>query len=47
GGAVLSLSSMTWCGSLSHNNFNNGISQLTENAVRRFSNPEPFKLPSI
>jgi|TARA_B110000305_G_C19114927_1_gene481564 N,N-dimethylformamidase len=47
GGAVLSLSSMTWCGSLSHNNFNNGISQLTENAVRRFSNPEPFRLPSI
>ena len=47
GGAVLSLSSMTWCGSLSHNNFNNGISQLTENAVRRFSKPEPFRLPSI
>ncbi len=42
GGAVLSFSSMTWCGSLSHNNYVNGVSRLSENAVRRFIDPTPF-----
>ena len=41
GGAVLSFSSMTWCGSLSHNNYDNGVSRLSENAVRRFIDPTP------
>jgi N,N-dimethylformamidase len=45
GGAVLSLSSMTWCGSLSHNGGDNGVSRLTANALRRFSDPTPFEMP--
>ena len=47
GGAVLSFSSMTWCGSLSHNNYDNGVSRLSENAVRRFIDPTPFEIPEL
>jgi N,N-dimethylformamidase len=47
GGAVLSLSSMTWCGSLSYNNFDNGVCRLSANAVRRFIAPEPFAMPAL
>ncbi|MFD1708850.1 N,N-dimethylformamidase beta subunit family domain-containing protein [Siminovitchia sediminis] len=36
GGAVFSASSMAWCGSLSHNNYNNSVSKITENIIRRF-----------
>jgi N,N-dimethylformamidase len=37
GGAVFSVGSITFCGSLSHNAYGNPISRLLENVVRRFS----------
>jgi N,N-dimethylformamidase len=45
GGAVFSVGSITFCGSLPTNRFDNDISQLLDNVVRRFSDPTPFKLP--
>ncbi|WP_153067176.1 N,N-dimethylformamidase beta subunit family domain-containing protein [Steroidobacter cummioxidans] len=35
-GAVFSVGSMTWCGSLGHNNYLNNISVITENVLRHF-----------
>jgi len=37
GGAVFATGSITFCGSLSHNNYANNISRMLENVVRRFS----------
>ena len=37
GGAVFSASSMAWCGSLSHANYANNVSRMTENVLRRFA----------
>ncbi len=37
GGAVFSVGSITFCGSLSHNGYANPISRLLENVVRRFA----------
>ena len=37
GGAVFSTGSITFCGSLSHNNYDNDISRLLENVLRRFA----------
>ncbi len=42
GGAVFSTSSIAWCGSLSHNNYDNNVSRIMENVLRRFLEPEPF-----
>ena len=42
GGAVFSTSSIAWAGALSHNNYHNNVSRLTENVVRRFLDPTPF-----
>ena len=39
GGAVFSVGSIAWCGSLSHNNYNNNVSRITENVLRRFTSP--------
>ena len=36
GGAVFSVGSITFCGSLSHNNYQNNISRMLENILRRF-----------
>ena len=36
GGAVFSVGSMTWCGSLSHNDYDNNVSRITENVLRAF-----------
>jgi N,N-dimethylformamidase len=36
GGAVFSVGSITFCGSLSHNSYQNNISRMLENALRRF-----------
>jgi N,N-dimethylformamidase len=36
GGAVFSVGSICWFGSLSHNHYNNNVSRITENVVRRF-----------
>lgn len=45
GGAVFSFSSIAWCGSLAHNNYDNSASRLTGNVLRRFVSPEPFLPP--
>ncbi len=42
GGAVFSASSIAWAGSLSHNNYENNVSQITENVLKRFVDPKPF-----
>ena len=36
GGAVFSTGSITFCGGLSHNNYNNNISRMLENVLRRW-----------
>jgi hypothetical protein len=36
GRAVFSVGSITSCGSLSHNNYQNNISRMLENVLRRF-----------
>jgi N,N-dimethylformamidase len=42
GGAVFSTSSIAWAGSLAHNGYDNNVSRLTENVVRRFLDPTPL-----
>jgi N,N-dimethylformamidase len=36
GGAVFTVGSVTWTGSLAHNNYDNNVSRITENVLRRF-----------
>jgi N,N-dimethylformamidase len=45
GGAVFSTGSITFCGSLVTNNFDNDVSRLLDNVVNRFLDPEPFEPP--
>jgi N,N-dimethylformamidase len=40
GGAVFSVGAISWNGSLSHNGYDNDISQITENVLRRFADLE-------
>jgi N,N-dimethylformamidase len=42
GGAVFSVSSIAWCGSLSHNDYDNNVSRITLNVLRRFADAKPF-----
>jgi N,N-dimethylformamidase len=42
GGAVFASSSIAWCGSLSHNGYDNNVSRITGNVLRRFLKEEPF-----
>ena len=42
GGAVFSTGSITFCGSLSHNRYDNNISRLVDNVLGRFKQPAPF-----
>ncbi len=42
GGAVFSTSSISWAGSLSHNGYDNNVSRITGNVLRRFLNEKPF-----
>ena len=42
GGAVFSTGSIAWCGSLSHNDYDNNVSRITENVLRRFVDGQPF-----
>ena len=37
GGAVFSVSSINWFGSLSHNSYDNNVSRITENVLRAFT----------
>ena len=41
GGAVFSAGSVTWTGSLSHNRYDNNVSKITENVIRRFVDTRP------
>ncbi len=45
GGAVFSVSSIAFAGSLAHNNYNNNVSRLLENVVTRFADPESIPGP--
>ncbi|HEX3983123.1 MAG TPA: N,N-dimethylformamidase beta subunit family domain-containing protein [Acidisoma sp.] len=42
GGAVFATGSIAWCGSLPWNNYDNNISRITLNALKRFMEPTPF-----
>jgi len=42
GGAVFSVGSIAYCGSLSHNGYDNNVSRITENVLRRFQLEEPL-----
>lgn len=42
GGALFCTSSIAWCGSLSHNGYENNVSKITGNVLRRFLDPTPF-----
>ena len=39
GGAVFSTGSISWAGSLPHNGYDNNVSRITENVLRRFLDP--------
>ncbi len=43
GGAVFSTASITWCGALSHNSYQNNVSRITENVLHRFLDPTLFR----
>lgn len=45
GGATFAFSSIAFCGSLSHNNYDNNISKLVANVVNKFSQDGPLPLP--
>ena len=45
GGAVFSTGSITFCGSLPTNGFDNDVSRLLANVLDRFLDPEPFEMP--
>lgn len=45
GGAVFSVSSIAWGASLPHNGYDNNVSRLSENVIRRFLEEEPFVIP--
>ena len=47
GGAVFSVSSIAYAGSLSHNGYSNNINRLTTNVLRRFLSSSPFPMPSL
>src|SRR5262249_56810787 len=43
GGAVFSVSSMTWCAALAWNDYDNNVSRITGNVLRRFRDPAAFR----
>ena len=45
GGAVFSTGSITFCGSLPSNGFDNDVSRLLANVLDRFLDPKPFEMP--
>jgi N,N-dimethylformamidase len=47
GGAVFSVGSMAWTGALSHGGYDNDVSRVTLNVLRRFRSPETFELPPL
>jgi N,N-dimethylformamidase len=47
GGAVFSVGSMTYAGSLMVDGGNSLLGKLTANVVRRFADATPFSLPPV
>ncbi len=45
GGAVFSVGSIAWAASLPHNGYDNNVSRISKNVVRRFLDPDPFTMP--
>ena len=45
GGGVFSVGSIAWAASLPHNRYDNNVSRISENVVRRFLDPDPFVMP--
>jgi N,N-dimethylformamidase len=45
GGAVFSVGSIAWCGSLAHDGYANDVARITANVLRRFCDPTPFAMP--
>jgi N,N-dimethylformamidase len=45
GGAVFSTGSIAFVASLAHNDYRNNISRLVRNAIDRFLDPTPFRVP--
>jgi N,N-dimethylformamidase len=41
-GGVFSTGSIAWCGSLSHHEYDNNVSRITENVLRRFASDDPL-----
>jgi N,N-dimethylformamidase len=39
---VFSTSSIAWAGALAHNGYDNNVSRIMENVLRRFVDPAPF-----
>jgi N,N-dimethylformamidase len=46
GGAVFSVGSIAWSGSLGHREYDNSVSRVTANVLRRFVDPAPFVPPA-
>jgi N,N-dimethylformamidase len=44
GGALFATSSISWCGSLSHNHYDNNVSRITWNVLKRFMDAKPFEV---
>ncbi len=42
GGAVFSVGSIAWAGSMAWNGYDNDVARITENVLRRFADPTPF-----
>jgi N,N-dimethylformamidase beta subunit-like, C-terminal len=42
GGAVFSVGSIAWCGSLAHSGYENDVSRITANVLRRFTTDVPL-----
>ncbi len=38
-GAVFSVGSMSWCGSLQHNDYDNNVSRIMQNVINGFLKP--------
>ena len=45
GGAVFSTGSISYAGSLAHNDYDNNIARITNNVLDRFIDPKPFTFP--
>lgn len=46
GGAVFTTGSISWYGSLFYNGYNNNVSRLQENVLKRFASDEPLVAPT-